>query len=101
MYRPFNSVFQTNMWKAIGVLMMPSGGIPASVTPKCNGTSGRSAAKRRLNGPKLEGRYALPEGDSAALQKYMEDLQKWFGRHGVHDVVSESDVDEEGSMQKA
>ena len=34
--------------KATRVLMMPSGGIPASVTPRCSGTSGRSRAKARL-----------------------------------------------------
>ena len=28
--------------------MMPSGGRPASVTPRCSGTSGRASAKRRL-----------------------------------------------------
>ena len=34
--------------KAMRVLMTPSGGIPASVTPRCSGTSGRAAAKRTL-----------------------------------------------------
>ena len=34
--------------RARRVLMIPSGGIPASVTPKCSGTSGRSWAKSRL-----------------------------------------------------
>ena len=39
---------ETSCSKATRVLITPSGGIPASVTPRCSGTSGRSAAKRRL-----------------------------------------------------
>jgi hypothetical protein len=31
---------------------------------------------------------------------YMESMQGWFGRHGVHDVVSEAEVDAEEAMLK-
>ena len=34
--------------KATRVLMMPSGGMPASVTPRCSGTSGRTRGEARV-----------------------------------------------------
>ena len=43
------------------VLRMPSGGMPASVTPKCNGTSGRSAAKRRFTSTTFRGSESFSE----------------------------------------
>ena len=41
--------------KATRVLITPSGGMPASVTPRCSGTSGRAAAKRRFASMTLRG----------------------------------------------
>ena len=46
---------------AIRVLITPSGGMPASVTPKCNGTSGRSAENRWLSSMTLRGSESLSE----------------------------------------
>ena len=37
------------------VFAIPSGGIPASVTPRCSGTSGRRAAKRRFTSSTRDG----------------------------------------------
>ena len=45
--------------KAMRVLMTPSGGMPASVTPRCRGTSGRSAAKRSLASTTSRGSESL------------------------------------------
>ena len=35
--------------KAMRVLMMPSGGRPASVTPRCSGTSGRALGEAAVD----------------------------------------------------
>ena len=51
----------TSCSKAIRVLMIPSGGIPASVTPRWSGTSGRAAANRRLTSITLSGSESLSE----------------------------------------
>ncbi len=45
--------------KATRVLMTPSGGMPASVTPRWSGTSGRASAKRRLASMTLRGCESL------------------------------------------
>ena len=47
--------------KAMRVLMMPSGGMPASVTPRCSGTSGRASAKRMFASMTLFGSESLIE----------------------------------------
>ena len=47
--------------KAMRVLITPAGGIPASVTPRCSGTSGRSWAKRVLAAMTLAGSESLSE----------------------------------------
>ena len=45
--------------KAMRVLITPSGGMPASVTPRWRGTSGRRAAKRTLASMTLRGWLSL------------------------------------------
>ena len=50
---------ETSCSKATRVLMTPSGGIPASVTPRWRGTSGRAAAKRRFASMTLRGWESL------------------------------------------
>ena len=47
--------------KAIRVLMIPSGGMPASVTPRWSGTSGRSVANRRLTSITFRGSESLSD----------------------------------------
>ena len=44
-----------NCSNAIRVLMIPSGGSPASVTPRCSGTSGRSRANREFTSTTFDG----------------------------------------------
>ena len=51
----------TSCSKAMRVRITPSGGIPASVTPRCSGTSGRSEAKRRLPSTTLRQSESLSE----------------------------------------
>ena len=47
--------------KAIRVLISPIGGSPASVTPRCSGTSGRSRAKRSFASTTFAGSESLSE----------------------------------------
>ena len=47
--------------KAIRVLMMPSGGMPASVTPRWSGTSGRTSANRRFTSITFLGSESLSD----------------------------------------
>ena len=47
--------------KAMRVLITPSGGKPASVTPRCSGTSGRSSAKRTFVSTTWRGSESLIE----------------------------------------
>ncbi len=51
----------TSCSKAIRVFTIPSGGMPASVTPRCSGTSGRCCAKRRLTSITFRGSESLSE----------------------------------------
>ena len=53
--------------KAAQVLTIPSGGMPASVTPRCSGTSGRWAAKRRLTSDHL-GRIGIFQRNAIARE---------------------------------
>ena len=63
-----------NCSKAMRVLMMPSGGMPASVTPRCSGTSGRSSAKRRLTSITLGGSESLSDTQIAREAERIEQL---------------------------
>jgi hypothetical protein len=53
--------------KAMRVLMMPSGGMPASVTPRCSGTSGRALGKAAVHLDHLA-RVGVLERDAVARE---------------------------------
>ena len=75
--------------KAMRVLMMPSGGMPASVTPRCSGTSGRASAKRRLASITFRGIGVL-QADDVAVEAELVQQAAVLERRADHrrDVVA-------------